>query len=677
MFSWATEATRIPFVVDRFELRNTDALYSNRPEFGFGGFGEMVYYRTYSRLIDGKQERWADTVLRVINGVFSIRQDWYRRRGIKWDGGRWQDIAQRMASAMFRMHWLAPGRGLYAMGTEHVFKVGAMPLFNCGACTTQSDRYAEDLAWIMDALMCGVGVGAEIIQDPVALVHPGSALTCVVEDSRQGWVASMEALVHAFMRGWPLPAFDYSGIRPAGTVLRGIGGVASGPEPLRILHLRMQETFERALRREITPLRMRADHVNQIGACVTMGDVRRSAEMLIGPAGDDEFLKLKDYATRPDRAAWGWASNNTIAIDSPRDVASAAESIASMESGERPGTLNRMLLAACGDRATLVNPCGEIPLEPYELCNVVEVIPARCGSDAEEADARLFATLYSQTVALLPTHQSRTNEVLVRNRRVGVSLTGISKDFDTMPRSMFTRRLQQGWSEVKGHNERFAIEACVSPSIFVTTNKPSGTVSQLAGVTSGMHWRTDEFAIRRVRVGQHSPIRKALDRSGFVSERDPDSGAHVYAFPIYTEGLRNERAVSLAEQFELLETLQKHWADNSVSCTLKHARSMSAEDLEEFLLDAIPKVKCLSILSHEDQAKAYVLPPYEPITAERYAEMVAQQPIMTWASYRGDGEDAQFCDSKSCDLRSLGAGEAGRGVAESDEGLDPVQGGDA
>ena len=38
--------------------------------FGFNGLGELVYMRTYSRIKDdGKNERWWETVLKVVEGT--------------------------------------------------------------------------------------------------------------------------------------------------------------------------------------------------------------------------------------------------------------------------------------------------------------------------------------------------------------------------------------------------------------------------------------------------------------------------------------------------------------------------------------------------------------------------------------------------------------------------------
>lgn len=654
MFNFIGEAERSPFVRERFEMSDTSWLYTHQPEFGYGVFGELVYYRSYSRLIGGKQERWPDTIVRVVNGVFSIRKDWYARRGITWDEYYWQDVATVMSRAMFHMRMLPPGRGLYAMGTEHVYKVGSMPLFNCGATTTRSAIYTEELCWLMDALMCGVGVGIEVTSEPIKLHRPYGTVAHQVVDSREGWVDSVRQLCLAYTQGLPLPVFDYSGIRAAGTPLRGIGGVASGPEPLVLLHERMILTFEQARAEEMSFLRMRADHANQIGACVTMGDVRRSAEMLIGPAGSDIFLSLKDYELYPYRAAWGWASNNTIAMDTPKDVEWALADVLSLPAHvERPGLLNRMLMQAGGDPATLVNPCGEIPLVSRELCNLAETFPMRCDNEAEYREALHLAALYTQTVSLLPTHHPSTNEVMVRHRRIGVSMTGVSSLFDSLSIRNFRAWCQGNREYVRREAEWFSKESLVAAPIACTTVKPSGTVSQLAGVTPGMHWGIDKYAVRRIRVGQHHPVRAVLQASGCEFEIDPDSGSHVFRFPIYTPG-RIERDVPLHDQLALLGALQDEWAENSVSCTLKYHEN--DPDLHKLIRAAAEQMKLVSFMPHESQETRYALPPYQRITAEEYERMQKEQKPIRWDLYRGDGEDAQFCDAQSCDLRPLGKG---------------------
>ena len=97
-------------VTERFLLNDdvVQQLYAAPVNWGFGALSEATYYRTYSRTMDeqyclanpwatpdGRNETWADTVRRVINGVMSIRKEHYARNGIDWDEGYWQFVAGR------------------------------------------------------------------------------------------------------------------------------------------------------------------------------------------------------------------------------------------------------------------------------------------------------------------------------------------------------------------------------------------------------------------------------------------------------------------------------------------------------------------------------------------------------------------------------------------------------
>lgn len=102
-------------VSERFHLSNDfKRNLSEKPQsFGFGAFSSAVYYRTYSRQMEnGKQERWSDTVIRVVEGVMSIRKSHYRQNNIQWDNMWWSALAERMAEYIFDMKFLPPGRGL-------------------------------------------------------------------------------------------------------------------------------------------------------------------------------------------------------------------------------------------------------------------------------------------------------------------------------------------------------------------------------------------------------------------------------------------------------------------------------------------------------------------------------------------------------------------------------------
>jgi len=96
-------------VKERFSLKETfcNEIRAKKTTFSFGGFGEATYYRTYIRTkSDGTQEQWADTVIRVINGIISIRKNHYALSRLEWNEEKWQTYAQKLAVSMLDMKWL-------------------------------------------------------------------------------------------------------------------------------------------------------------------------------------------------------------------------------------------------------------------------------------------------------------------------------------------------------------------------------------------------------------------------------------------------------------------------------------------------------------------------------------------------------------------------------------------
>src|SRR5690606_11347999 len=127
--------------------------------------------------------------------------------------------------------------------------------------------------------------------------------------------------------------FDYSQIRPAGAVIQGFGGVSSGPAPLEKLHQQIRQVLNKHNGKQITITAI-ADIMNMIGQCVVAGNVRRTAQIALGDVGNKEYRKLKDYSWNSSeqkyegrmahRAAWGWASNNSVKVDASTDFAEVA-----------------------------------------------------------------------------------------------------------------------------------------------------------------------------------------------------------------------------------------------------------------------------------------------------------------------------------------------------------------
>lgn len=183
-------------------------------------------------------------------------------------------------------------------GYEQFVVEGFVLTSNCGFRSTRDIDldFAGPFCDVMDFLMLGVGMGSDVRgagKVTIAHTEEDPAWTHVVEDSREGWVEALRVQLTGFVTG-RLPAhFDYSKVRPEGAVLKTFGGTASGYRPLQNLLTAVWNILRPLAGKPITVTAI-ADIVNHIGKCVVAGNIRRSAEILIGEAGDDEFMRLKD-----------------------------------------------------------------------------------------------------------------------------------------------------------------------------------------------------------------------------------------------------------------------------------------------------------------------------------------------------------------------------------------------
>jgi len=633
-------------------------LRKRKVNFGFGKFGEVVYYEKYSRLKeDGSQEHWPDTVIRVINGIMSIRKWHFLRNSLPWNEEEMQYYAREMALFMFDMKFLPSGRNLWAMGTEYVYERGSAALLNCGAVSTKN--LPEACYWTMDMLMCGCGIGFDTEWDGTVHYLGNTTETFIVPDSREGWAESVRKHIEMYTElGSPSYKFDFSKIRKKGEPIRGFGGVASGPDPLMLLHERIELIFGRYLKGKIDKTRVVVDLMNSIGICVVSGNVRRSAMIALGEMDDETFTNLKNYEKYPDRQEIGWMSNNSVLLRKTEDFLNLPRLISHILKNGEPGIINLLNIQKYGrvrygeekpDRASLMNPCGEEPLEHMEMCNLSEVFPTRCESKEDFLRALTFATFYASTVALYPTHCAKTNEVMFRNRRIGVSLSGITDWLNDIGCCKMIRFLRDGYRHVENYNRFLANEAGVPPSIRLTTVKPSGTISQLAGVSSGMNFPTFKYAIRRIRISNTSVMSKLLKEAGVPNEPDKyDPNTQVFEFPIDQGKTRKATEVSVWEQFALLATLQREWSDSSVSCTIYFNKEKEGFHLEHVLSQFIPIIKSVSLLPHSEGG-SYEQMPYEGIDEKEYQRRVAEISDIDWDRFCGsDGEDQKYCTNDTC-----------------------------
>ena len=651
--------------------------------FGFrdaatNSLGEITFIRTYSRMKDdGTKERWHEVCKRVIEGMYSVQKNHAKENRLPWNDYKAQKSAQEAYDRMFNLKWTPPGRGLWAFGTPMTMeKRNSAALQNCAMVSTRDiDRNDPGslFAWVMDALMMGIGVGFDTLgKEKEMLIYKPTDTEVLYEipDTREGWVESIRILLNSYLRpNQSKQLFNYDLIRPLGAPIKGFGGVSSGPEPLRVLHQRIDKVLG-GRSGESLDSRAIVDIVNLIGTCVVSGNVRRSATLALGSAGDQDFINLKNAEVFPDRNSfdpenpgWAWMSNNSISAKVGTKYEDYVDLITN--NGE-PGFIwldvarDYGRLADAPDykdaRVMGFNPCAEQPLESYELCTLVEVHLNRHTDKEDFLRTLKFAYLYGKTVTLIPTHWQQTNGIMQRNRRIGTSLTGIASFADINGLPATRDWMDEGYKKIRDYDKQYSEWLCVRESIRVTTVKPSGSVSLLSGASPGVHWSPGgEYYLRAVRFGNTDPMVHLFKAANYKMEADlVSANTTVVYFPLYSGHPRSEKDVSLFEKLGLAATAQKYWSDNGVSVTL----SFDKESESKFIAPALHmyegQLKAVSFLPMGNTV--YPQQPYTQITKEEYDQYVGKIGKIDFSAiYDGaknlEAQGEMYCTTDYCEIK--------------------------
>ncbi len=641
--------------------------------------GEITFLRTYSRKKeDGTKETWAEVCERVTNGTYSIQKDHARANRLPWSDAKAAASAKEFFDSLFHLKWSPPGRGLWVMGTPIVnIQKNSAALQNCAFVSTlemTKQNPGKPFAFLMEASMLGVGVGFDDkgADKGFEIYEPGAPQTYDIPDTREGWMESTVALINSFLKpDQPKWDFNYDQIRPYGSPIATFGGTASGPDPLIALHNKISQIFCGRKGQTLTTVDI-ADLGNLIGRCVVSGNVRRSAELLIGRIDDEDFLNLKNAERFPERNSydpeipgWGWMSNNSVMVNVGTDFSKIIDGI--IRNGE-PGVIWEDISKAYGrlgdpinnkdHRIMGYNPCAEQSLESYEMCTLVETYLNR-HKDLEDYKRTLkFAYLYAKTVTLMPTHWEETNAIMQRNRRIGTSMSGIANFADTHGLPVLRTWMDEGYAVVKKYDTVYSEWLGIRESIKTTTVKPSGTVSILAGESPGVHWTPGgEYFMRAIRFGNNDPMLALFKMANYTVEpasESPDTTSVVF-FPIKSGAKRAERDVTIFEKMALAATAQRYWSDNSVSVTVTFDPETESQHVESVLHMYDGQLKTVSFLPSGNHV--YPQMPYTQITKEQYEEAAGKLfPISLAGIYQGLGIEAigdAYCTTDACEVKLI------------------------
>ena len=656
-----------------------------KPPFGYtdaagNSVGEITFLRTYSRLKeDGTKETWSNVCERVINGMYSLQKDWAKQNRLPWSDAKAAASAKEAFDRLFNLKWTPPGRGLWVMGTDIVnVQRNSAALQNCAFVSTNEmtkANPAKPFGFLMEASMLGVGVGFDDkgADKGFEIYEPKESQEYVIPDTREGWQESTVALINSYLKpDQKILEFNYEQIRPYGAPIKIFGGTAAGPDPLIKLHNQIRAMFtgragEKVTRRDL------ADIGNMIGVCVVSGNVRRSAELLIGRIDDEEFLNLKNPEKFPERNSydpkapgWAWMSNNSVEVSVGTDFGPIVDGI--VRNGE-PGVIWMDLSRKYGRLADGVNnkdhrvvgynPCAEQSLESFEMCTLVETYLNRHESLEDFKRTLKFAYLYAKTVTLLPTHWEETNAIMQRNRRIGTSISGVANFADNRGMHVLRDWMNEGYEVIRGYDQTYSEWLGIRESIKMTTVKPSGTVSILAGESPGVHWTAGgKFFMRAIRFANNDPMLPLFKLAQYRVEpasESPETTSVVF-FPIASEAARSEKEVSIYEKMALAAQAQRYWSDNSVSVTVTFDVEKESDAVGTALHMYDGQLKTVSFLPMGNHV--YPQMPYTQITEEEYKSegLMKLFPIDFSGVYAGMASDAigeAYCTTDACEIKLI------------------------
>lgn len=657
---------------------------SKKPPFGYAdvagnSVGEITFLRTYSRKKeDGTKETWPEVCERVINGMYSLQKDHAKQNRLPWSDAKAAASAKEAFDRLFNLKWTPPGRGLWVMGTAIVNEQkNSAALQNCAFVSTNEMTKlnpGKPFAFLMEASMLGVGVGFDDkgADKGFDIYEPAAVQEYLIPDTREGWQESTVALINSFLKpDQPIWEFNYDEIRPYGSPIATFGGTASGPEPLIKLHTAIRKLFTGRKGAQLTRKDI-ADIGNLIGVCVVSGNVRRSAELLIGRIDDEEFLNLKNAEVFPERNSydaespgWAWMSNNSVEVGVGTDFRPIVDGI--VRNGE-PGVIwmdisrkYGRLADAPNDKDRRVvgyNPCAEQSLESFEMCTLVETYLNRHESLEDFKRTLKFAYLYAKTVTLLPTHWEETNAIMQRNRRIGTSVSGIANFADAKGHNVLRQWMDEGYATVKAYDQSYSEWLGIRESIKMTTVKPSGTVSILAGESPGVHWTAGgKYFLRAIRFSNSDPMLPLFKMANYRVEpasESPDTTSVVF-FPIKSAAERSEKDVSIYEKMALAATAQRYWSDNSVSVTITFDSEKESDAVGTVLHLYDGQLKTVSFLPMGNLT--YPQMPYTQITQKEYEDYgMTLFPIDFAGVYAGMAADAvgeAYCTTDSCEIKLI------------------------
>jgi len=589
-----------------------------------GTYEDYIAVSRYARYLPDlkRRERWDETVTRFIDffeGRFGNNPDYTRTFKILKEAITDKKVLPSMRAVM------TAGR---ALERDHVAG------YNCAYIAADNIRVFDESLYIM---LCGTGLGFSVERQHIAKLPEvaesfhDTDTTIVVSDSKLGWAKALKELVSLLYQG-EVPKIDTSSVRKAGEILKTFGGRASGPEPFERMCRHFIRVFKGAEGRKLTSIEIH-DLICHTGEAVLVGGVRRTALISLSNHSDERMRHAKMgqwYLENPQRSL---ANNSICYTERPDMGAFMREWLAIYESkaGER-GIFNR---EAClnmlperrdADHDFGTNPCSEIVLRSAQFCNLTEVV-ARHNDTGDDIYKKVELATILGTMQSTLTDFRYLRNIWKKNceeeRLLGVSITGI---YDC---PWLLKADKWDLADLKEHavavNKKWAKKLGINPAAAVTCVKPSGTVSQLASCSSGIHPSYNEYYKRTVRNDKKDPLAQVMIDAGVPHEEDiHNSEAWVFSFPRMGTGVYRWKVTPIM-QLEMWKKFAIGWCEHKPSMTCYVTEDSWAE-VGAWVWDNFDEMNGISFLPSADSDHIYEQAPYQDLNKLEYQSLMRQMP---------------------------------------------------
>lgn len=605
--------------------------HQSRQTIGGAALSASVVYNCYARMKDdgsGKRENWLEIIART--------REMHKKR--------YPSLAPEIDSIFKRYvepKILSPsGRSLRYGGAA--LERNHMMMYNCCFTPITDWKCFHDVfLWLISGTGAGFSVQKEhIAQLPVVKVSE-ERVPYVIPDSIEGWAAALGKLMHAALEGSAWPEFDYSQIRPRGSPLKTVGGIAPGPhglwESLTVIAGRLVQ----ARGRKLTTLDV-YDIVCFFSKAIMSGGIRRSALICLFSFDDELMFSCKSAAHISGNAHRYFSNNSCVLHDmKPETIAAYFDKMVKYSgygrSGE-PGFFYNPKNADGTINNGGTNPCGEAGLDK-NCCCLVEMNVSKIQTQLELNELTKAASFLNTIQAGyqdFPNLDSQWEKRIKEDSLTGIGMTGICAGGS----KVLSLDLREASLIARKENGRVAKLIGIAKSARICLIKPSGTMSPvMENIPFGAHAPFAEFFIRRITVlkntglakhfREHYPqlVESKIDGKMADGTKVLSTTEDILSFPIRltpSEITRDEHPV---EMLKRIEKLNLEWiAPSHRSGHVRHNTSATVyvkpeqwPEVEKYITDHPDSFRAIAFLAYD--GNQYDQLPHEEVSEQVIAEM--------------------------------------------------------